>query len=581
METQKKDEVVVKKNNKFAAPAIISIIAVLAVVAAVIIALTINSSGKDRKLQEQLDLGEKYISELDYEQAIVSYELAIEIDPMCVEAYLGLIDAYVGMEDYDKALEYAGIGYEKTQDQRLSEQMTAIENSEEYVNCRLEKEAESLGLQVTEIGMDKLAEYYAYTGGVIITTSDGLYGAMNSDGEIIVPNEYTECEQVANDEGHFILTKDDIYYVFDRDGKVAYNAPIYAQEIEGDWIYEDAPHSIFVQDGYVVYQGQDGPDGNFKPVVYDLNRQIELSVADYEATYNTSESSTDTGNYGIIGTGNGMTVSKLTPGEAWYTDIVDGYLVGYQMEFSVVGARKIQGDNVDIPVFNDMQEEGLSSGWPGGSVTSVKDGYAFFHINETYFDDMYSSGYWICCGLVPIISENGKASAINLNQIAEEFHGIPKEQGYFPWGAHTYWTQGGNRVNLDQQVVVYLGEEPGRKLYLLNFENAQTDEYGYVNPSDVVIGSYDYIELNDSGNYLACNGDDWFYVNSKGEIVADFKDCSDFWNGYALIIDEDNLAYIINTEFEKMSAGYPADSVYLYGEALALENDGKITLLMP
>lgn len=557
METQKKDDVVVKKNKKMVVPTIISIVAVLAVVAVVVIVLTISSSGKDRKLQEQLELGAKYISELDYEQAIASYEMAIDIEPMCVEAYLGLIDAYVGIEDYDKALENAGIGYEKTQDQRLSEQITVIENSEEYINCRLKKEAEILGLQVMEVEEEQLAEYYAYTGGVIITTSNGLYGAMNSDGEIIVPNEYTECEQVANDEGHFILTKDDIYYVFDRDGKVVYSAPIYAVENTENWSYE-VIHYIFVQDGYVVYQGCDYPE-NLKPLVYDLSRQKELNVADYEVTYD------DVWGWG----------------EAGYCDIVDGYLVGFEESFSVVWARKIKEDYVEVPVFNYCQVEGVHHSLAGAGITSVKDEYVFFYINEQYFEDMYSAGQWDSCGLAPILPENGKACSIKIAEFAQEIHGIPEGEIYFPWGWYKYWSQGTNKVNLDKQVVLYIGDDNERKLYLLNFENAQVDEYGYVNPSDVVIGSYDYIELNDSGNYLACNGDDWFYVNSKGEIVADFKDCSDFWNGYALIIDEDNLAYIINIEFEKVSAGYPADRVYLYGEALALENDGKITLLMP
>ena len=129
METQKKDDVVVKKNKKLVVPVIVSIIAVLAIVATVIIALTISSSGKDRKLQEQLDLGEKYIDELDYEQAIVAYEAAIEIDPMSVEAYLGLINAYIGMEDYDKALECGTNGYQITNDLRLSEQIQELHHN--------------------------------------------------------------------------------------------------------------------------------------------------------------------------------------------------------------------------------------------------------------------------------------------------------------------------------------------------------------------------------------------------------------------------------------------------------------------
>lgn len=581
MKTQKKDEVIVQKNKKRIIPVVISMLVVLVVVVALLILFTISSSGKGDKLQEQLELGEKYLNELDYEQAIVAYETAIEIDPKCVEAYLGLIDAYVAMEEYDKALEYVNIGYEETQDQRFEDCRTEIENSKENLSYRIEKDVAHLGLQVMKVGQDEITEYYSFTGGVIITISNDLYGAMNSEGEVIVPNEYNSCKQVANDEGHFILTKDDTYYVFDRDGNEVYNAPVYALESTGEWEYEVA-HGIFVQDGYVVYQGQDGPDGNFKPKVYDLTRQMDLTVADYERTYEEPEETTYAGNSGVIGSGNGYIIRPLTPGEAWYTDIVDGYLVGYHMEFSVVGARKIHGDNVDIPIFNNMQEEGLCSGWPGGSVTSVNNGYSFFYINETYFDDMNSSGeYWISCGLVPVNSENGKACSLNVNQMAEEFQGIPKEQGYVPWGAQTYWTKGNNRVNLNQQMVLYIGEEANRKLYLLNFENAQVDEFGYVNPSDVVMGCYDSLTLNESGIYLGCNDNDWFYVNSKGEIVADFKDCTDFWNGYALIIDEDNQAYVINQEFEKVSAGYPADRVYRYGEALALEKDGEVILIMP
>jgi len=128
METQK-DEVVAKKNKKFVVPVIISSIAVLAVVAAVIIVLTINSSGKDRKLQEQLDLGEKYISELDYEQAIVAYEMAIEIDPMSADAYLGLAAAYMSAGNYEKAIETLKLGYEKTGNEVMLTQMRIFEDA--------------------------------------------------------------------------------------------------------------------------------------------------------------------------------------------------------------------------------------------------------------------------------------------------------------------------------------------------------------------------------------------------------------------------------------------------------------------
>lgn len=56
-----------------------------------------GSSG--RELRKQLDLGRKYLNELNYEQAIDSFAKAIEIDPMNAEAFGGMSDACIGMAD--------------------------------------------------------------------------------------------------------------------------------------------------------------------------------------------------------------------------------------------------------------------------------------------------------------------------------------------------------------------------------------------------------------------------------------------------------------------------------------------------
>ena len=42
--------------------------------------------------QEQYDLGLRFLSEGDYEAAILAFTAAIEIDPMQAEAYIGLAD---------------------------------------------------------------------------------------------------------------------------------------------------------------------------------------------------------------------------------------------------------------------------------------------------------------------------------------------------------------------------------------------------------------------------------------------------------------------------------------------------------
>ncbi len=80
-----------------------AVLAVAAIAAAVVIGVSASRSGSD--LQAQLDLGEKYISELDYENAVIAYEEALEIDPYCLDAYLGLSDAYMALGQQDKAIE--------------------------------------------------------------------------------------------------------------------------------------------------------------------------------------------------------------------------------------------------------------------------------------------------------------------------------------------------------------------------------------------------------------------------------------------------------------------------------------------
>ena len=56
--------------------------------------------------QEQYDLGTRYLSEGNYEEAIIAFSGAIEIDPKRAEAYVGLADAYVGTGEYMMALEW-------------------------------------------------------------------------------------------------------------------------------------------------------------------------------------------------------------------------------------------------------------------------------------------------------------------------------------------------------------------------------------------------------------------------------------------------------------------------------------------
>lgn len=64
--------------------------------------------------QKHYDLGMKYLSDGNYEEAIIEFEAAIEIDDKKAEAYVGLVEANVQSGKADKAFEVAKEGYAKT-----------------------------------------------------------------------------------------------------------------------------------------------------------------------------------------------------------------------------------------------------------------------------------------------------------------------------------------------------------------------------------------------------------------------------------------------------------------------------------
>lgn len=100
MDKSMEEHEIMKKNKK--PMIIIGIVLVLCLIAAGIFALTANSA--ERRLANQLELGRKYLEEMDYEQAIVAFEAAIAIDPKCEEAYLALAETYVAQGTGDSGV---------------------------------------------------------------------------------------------------------------------------------------------------------------------------------------------------------------------------------------------------------------------------------------------------------------------------------------------------------------------------------------------------------------------------------------------------------------------------------------------
>ena len=68
---------------------------------------------------DYLALGEKFLLELDYEQALVQFLKVIEIDPMEPRGYTGAAEAYVGLGEPEMAIEVLKLGVDKTDDESV------------------------------------------------------------------------------------------------------------------------------------------------------------------------------------------------------------------------------------------------------------------------------------------------------------------------------------------------------------------------------------------------------------------------------------------------------------------------------
>ena len=100
------------------------VVALLAVLGVVGFALSRGSAGREESM---LELGQRYLDELNYEQAVACFTAYLEIDPKSVEAYAGLAEAYIGLEEYESALNVLAEGYAVLGDESLQELISKYE----------------------------------------------------------------------------------------------------------------------------------------------------------------------------------------------------------------------------------------------------------------------------------------------------------------------------------------------------------------------------------------------------------------------------------------------------------------------
>lgn len=128
--------------------------------------------------QEKYDLGMRYLTEGNYEEAILSFTAAIEIDPKMPEAYVGMADAYIGLGEYDKAIEILQKGMENANNsEMISDKLEELQNKGDL------QEGQAVGgsLQLSDI------TYYYEEGGQLAAWNEGAVGGMRMDFTVTGP----------------------------------------------------------------------------------------------------------------------------------------------------------------------------------------------------------------------------------------------------------------------------------------------------------------------------------------------------------------------------------------------------------
>ena len=94
------------------------------------LALFTACTSKAAKAVEKVEMGQKYLTELNYTEAVASFTEAIGLDPENIPAYMGRAEAYVALKQYDDAKADYTTAIEKTADQPYTQAEAYIGRAE-------------------------------------------------------------------------------------------------------------------------------------------------------------------------------------------------------------------------------------------------------------------------------------------------------------------------------------------------------------------------------------------------------------------------------------------------------------------
>lgn len=115
----------------------------------VVFAVLTACGSKAATAADKIELGQKYLTELNYTEAVASFTEAIKLDPDNIQAYMGRAEAYMALGEYDKALADYRFVSGKTEDMPYTRALSYIGQAE--VHEKMEQPARA----VSDYGLAK------------------------------------------------------------------------------------------------------------------------------------------------------------------------------------------------------------------------------------------------------------------------------------------------------------------------------------------------------------------------------------------------------------------------------------------
>ena len=581
------EEILVSEKKK--SPLKLIIIGAVALVAVVTLILIFVTGGSERKIEKNLDLGDKYMTELNYEQAIEAYEAVLQIDPKNCDAYIGITYSYMYLENFETAYEYASLGYNETGFEsfvRIMGELEAILNGSEE---GLDGENGAQSSQHSDLFLEKCNDAVLlydscteFRGGVAVVAQDAIYGAIDYEGNIIVPITYPGFYQKPTPEGRFVMLNGENYYLYDNKGNLIYSSP---NKIIASKDYYIVRIEEKTSMGFEYGESQDVLSAcRFEYYSFadnSLKFISEMPILDYEMSTVFGPACYYDGKE-MIFESEEFTDDALK--STFETQILADYILENPYVSDLSYLTVSASDRLITSFVGYIEDNGnttLTETYTGpvSWSKSFNDGFnGGFSWNYADIYVPYGAivGGWFVAG-TPVYGYGYKLMSEDLTQDID----IEIDYQYYYDGSKLVRTETVDVVDLDNCICDFYGwytgyayaRNYGSKMILATASDKQL-LVDMANGEPALLAAYDRIIMSDQKYWLVSRDGQWGYVDHDGNEVAIYEAAAAFSNGYGAVISGGH-ALIIDENFETVKDLGEAVGVTCFADAFRIRTSDE------